>query len=1231
MIRLFAVLIVLTGVLATSAADTVKINGREAHPTRVLAKFKKKGNAAAAAAAGITVYRQYSQIPGLATVEVAGVAALKAAVAGDPDPAAALKATIKTMEASGLFAYVEPDYLGSADLAPTDRAYLDGRLWGLKNAGQQGGAVGADINVEQAWDISTGDTNVVIGVIDTGVNYNHRDLKTQMWVNPGEIPGNGVDDDGDGYVDDVYGINAIADSGDPLDDNGHGSHCAGTIGAAANNGFDHVGVMWNVKIVAMKWLGADGFGFFSDAITCINYSIVKKIRITSNSWGGTGYSQALYDAIAAARASGQLFVAAAGNDGVNNDVTPHYPAAFSLDNILAVAALDRFDNLADFSNFGITTTDIGAPGVDIFSTWMGSDTAYNTISGTSMATPHVAGVAGLVLAHRPGLDFASIKNKLLTTAVKIPALNGKVSSGGRVNAFAALSGTVDGILEITVFPGSGSYFLTNTAAIIQVHVTDDVNVNNATVSGRFNNQTITFFNGSGIDTNGNDGIYTAQVTIPGTPGFNDLSLSISAPGKQSTNLVVTYESVAPPVNDNFENATKIPPVGGIVAGDNRLATLQPGEPLHAGVPNARSLWWSWSSPTATPVIVDTAGTSFDDDAALAVYTGPSLTSLNLVGSALASANGPNGTRAPFVKFDASPSITYWIAVAQTANGTNSPGRVSLRVEPRGELDTTPPTLKVTNYVSGISIRSSTNSIILSGIAFDPPPSASGIRENDGVQYKVNDDLLFQSAIGSSNWMTSPIILVAGVNHVYLKSFDRADNESALVDFTLFYSAQTNSNDLFGYATSILDTVGTLVATNTAATKEFGEPAHAGNEGGKSLWWKFVAPADGNLVLSTEGSTFDTLLALYSVNDPNARLLSDLRLVAEDDDSPGTTTGFSELFATLTRGTTYYIAVDGYAGQSGVAELQYNFTPSDVYPITVSYGPGGTVTPTSKSFPAFSAVTVRALPDPYKQLAQFVVVSNGQTNIATTNPYTFLLSGPTTVTATFMDKVFTDDFEDGFGLPYNIATVGPLVTWTVDTVATNAPDQAVRTTKAAVAKGLGNNQAAVMSLTTNLLAGIGSFEFGINTETNYDVFSFRIIVDGAAVRTWNWSGYIPWTKLEFDIPVSSNPITLEWRYTKDPALTVDNELVAIDNLDIPIAPSAPPLTDVQLSVSSTPTAITITATGQPNHDFTLYSSSDLVNWQPVSGAEKPSGATGVATFTITPAASAGSHFYIVRED
>jgi hypothetical protein len=271
-----------------------------------------------------------------------------------------------------------------------------------------------------------------------------------MWKNPGETgldaqgrdkATNGIDDDGNGLIDDVYGAKYVGTqiNGDPNDDNGHGTHCAGTIGGVGNNGKGVTGVCWKVRIMALKFLNSSGSGSTSDAIKCINYAIAKGAHVLSNSWGGGGYSTALYNAINSARSAGIIFVAAAGNNGTNNDSSPFYPASYNLDNIIAVAATDRSDALAAFSNYGAASVHIGAPGVSINSTYRTSDSSYATLNGTSMACPHVSGAVALVKAQFPSLTYSQLRSRILTNVDVIPSLTGKCTSNGRLNLYKALT------------------------------------------------------------------------------------------------------------------------------------------------------------------------------------------------------------------------------------------------------------------------------------------------------------------------------------------------------------------------------------------------------------------------------------------------------------------------------------------------------------------------------------------------------------------------------------------------------------------------------------------------------------------------------------------------------------------------------------------------------------------------------------------------------------------------
>lgn len=330
--------------------------------------------------------------------------------------------------------YAEPDYLYSTNEL-SDPSFA--QQWALENIGQNSGLVDADINAEKMWLIEKGSQDIVIGIIDTGVDYNHVDLKDNIWSNPGEIPNNGKDDDNNGYIDDIHGINAINESGNPMDDNSHGTHVAGTIGANANT-IGVVGVAQHVSIAACKFLSSNGSGSNSDAIQCLEYFATLKSRsqnpvnlvATNNSWGGGSSSQAMLEAIKAHEALGTLFIAAAGNERNNNDLHDRYPCNYNVSNVISVAATDNQDRLASFSNYGKKTVHVAAPGVKILSTLPGN--RYGELSGTSMATPHVTGLAAVIASHFRDLDYKGIKNLIISGGQKILAAATTTISGRRI-------------------------------------------------------------------------------------------------------------------------------------------------------------------------------------------------------------------------------------------------------------------------------------------------------------------------------------------------------------------------------------------------------------------------------------------------------------------------------------------------------------------------------------------------------------------------------------------------------------------------------------------------------------------------------------------------------------------------------------------------------------------------------------------------------------------------------
>ena len=446
-------------------------------------------------------------------------------------PSGTVEQTISAYKDDPRFEYIEPDYIITLEdvekpssatessekitpqaTTPNDPGYS--QLWGLNNIGQSGGKADADIDAPEAWDIQKGNQNLVIGVIDTGVDYNHPDLVGNIWTNPGEIAGDRIDNDRNGYIDDVRGWDFAYNDNNPMDVRGHGTHVAGTIAGKGNNGVGVTGVAWNAKIMPLKFLNDTGWGYTSDAISAINYATAKGVKLTNNSWGGGDYSQALSDAINTAGQRGALFIASAGNSSRNTDTTPSYPASYNLANIISVASTTRTDGLSSFSNYGATTVDLGAPGSDIYSTLPNS--SYGTYSGTSMASPHVTGAAALLWSQNPTWTAQQIKNRLMSTGDSISALNGKTVSGKRLNIYNAL--IINGTAGADNLTGTANADVINGLA-----GNDTLNglAGNDTLSGDAGNDTLT--GGLGADKfiyNTNAAFTTTAVGVDTITDFN---------------------------------------------------------------------------------------------------------------------------------------------------------------------------------------------------------------------------------------------------------------------------------------------------------------------------------------------------------------------------------------------------------------------------------------------------------------------------------------------------------------------------------------------------------------------------------------------------------------------------------------------------------------------------------------------------------------------------------------
>jgi subtilisin family serine protease len=516
-----------------SFGQTFSLSGRhpkpEYVPGQVLVRFRPGRSASdrlsAHARTQATVRRQYALVPDLQLVSVSPKVSVEAAVAAyrsDPN-----------------VLYAEPNYIRRAMQSPvTPNDPMFTQMWSLHNTGANAGVAGADIKAPEAWTISKGSANVVVAVIDTGIDYTHPDLQANIWNNTADCNTNGVDDDNDGYVDDCHGIDTANHDSDPMDDHGHGTHVAGTIGAVGNNSVGVVGVNWTTTIIGCKFLGADGFGSDSGAIECLNYLAKLKQRgvnivATNNSWGGAGYSQALHDAIQANRDLGILFIAAAGNSASDNDTGDFYPANYNLSNIVSVAATDRTDELAFFSDFGKHTVHIGAPGHEILSTYPGND--YATMSGTSMATPHVTGAVALLAAAHPELDWKGLKNRIISSGDAISALKQTVT-GRRLNAHAALTCSNSEVLSSLTTNTRMFGSVGKAINLSALHINCELPAGPVSVTIEPGGITVPLTDdGTNGDEVADDGIYSAT-WAPSAPGIYTYSLA----GETGTIIVDPY-------------------------------------------------------------------------------------------------------------------------------------------------------------------------------------------------------------------------------------------------------------------------------------------------------------------------------------------------------------------------------------------------------------------------------------------------------------------------------------------------------------------------------------------------------------------------------------------------------------------------------------------------------------------------------------------------------------------
>jgi subtilisin family serine protease len=629
----------------------------------------------------------------------------------EPASGESVTEAIARLRASGRYELVEPDYLMKVDVAPNDPRYLAGDQWYLRNVGQNGGKSGADISAEAAWDIQTSAAGVIVAVIDSGLRLTHEDIATSLWANPGEAGTKGlnsIDDDGNGYIDDANGINSnvalnVLGNGSPIDSAGHGTAVGSLIAAAGNNGLGMSGVAWSANLMALRFIDASGYGLISDEIECIDYAIAKKANIINASFGGAAFSQSLFDALKRARDAGIIVVCSAGNDTENNDLNPHYPAGYLLDNLISVAATTRTDDLASFSDYGAGTIELAAPGSSILTASAGSNNGYQVLSGTSFSAPLVSGAVALLRAKFPNDTYRETINRLLRSVDVLPGLSGKTGTGGRLNISAALRSTDtrpynDDFAKRGVITGeaiiarsasqrstresgepthagaagNGSLWWTWTAPRTGVVTLDTAGSDYDTLLNVYTGAALASLVSVASNDDESGSLKTSKLTFNATAGT---AYQIALDNKSTTTGVAILRLSELSNNDNFDSAQTVSGRSWTVSGDNRSASRETGEPLIKNNTGGHSLWYRWVAPVSRRYHVSSFSSDFNT--MVGVYTGTSLSSLSEIATSTNDSDSNYTLSSAGVTFTATAGTTYYIAIDNEVTTSATTGAFTL--------------------------------------------------------------------------------------------------------------------------------------------------------------------------------------------------------------------------------------------------------------------------------------------------------------------------------------------------------------------------------------------------------------------------------------------------------------------------------------------------------------------------------------------------------------------------